>query len=169
MIKEPEGISFYSIRTDETFYAKLEPTIAAMINSSDMGINASRGQDFGWRLAPKWVKLVRDFADDESKMDTLAAKLRLEDGEVPSTTQILNYIYGRQVRDYLRRLKDEESPFADKYAQAISDGKASDARSMPVAEEMDDIPAELPEEVAADDDELIPEVPKKPAAKKSQP
>jgi len=163
-LKEPEGISFYSIRTDETFYAKLEPTIAAMINSSDMGINASRGQDFGWRLAPKWVKLVRDFAADETKMDTLAAKLRLEDGEVPTTTQILNYIYGRQVRDYLRRLKDEEAPFADKYAQAITDGKATPAGSAKVADELDELPEESEPE---DGEDLIPEKPKpaKPAQK----
>jgi len=168
-LKEPEGISFFSIRTGETFYAKLEPTIAAMINSSDMGINASRGQDFGWRLAPKWVKLVRDFADDESKMDTLAAKLRLEDGEVPSTTQILNYIYGRQVRDYLRRLKDEEAPFADKYAQDIAEGRATEAQSRPVAQELDEIPEDVDEADLApadDDDELIPAVPKKNAKQK---
>ena len=119
-LKEPEGISFYSIKTGETFYAKLEPTISAMINSSDMGINASRGQDFGWRLHPDWVKKVRDFKRDESKMDTLSAKLRLEEGQTPSTTQILYYIYGRQVRAYIQRLEEEENPFAEEYQKAIS-------------------------------------------------
>ncbi|MES2367791.1 MAG: hypothetical protein V4563_18080 [Pseudomonadota bacterium] len=121
--QEPTGIPFYSIRTDETHYAKLEPTIQAYINSSDMGINASRGQDFGWRLAPEWVQKVRDFIDDETKMDTLAAKLRLEEGESPSTIQILNYMYGRQVRQYLQRLREDEAPFADKYQQNIAKGR----------------------------------------------
>jgi hypothetical protein len=104
ILKEPEGIAFFSVKTGETFYCKLEPTIQAMINSSDMGINASRGQDFGWRLAPEWVKKVRDFRNDETKVDSLAARLRLEDGVSPSTTQILYYIYGREVRAYLQRL-----------------------------------------------------------------
>jgi hypothetical protein len=119
-LEEPKGISFFSIRTGDTHYAKLEPTIQAYINSSDMGINASRGQDYGWRLAPEWVKKVRAFRNDESKMDTLAAKLRLNDGESPTTTQILYYIYGRQVRAYLNRLKEDSSPFEEKYQKDIS-------------------------------------------------
>lgn len=144
-VQEPEGISFFSIKTGETFYAKLEPTIAALINSSDMGINASRGQDFGWRLSPKWVKLVREFSRDEDKMDTLASKLRLEDGESPTTTQILNYIYGRQVREYLQRLKEEDAPFAEQYQQEISDRGPG---TPPPAEVDDDfgIPEDEPEE-----------------------
>ena len=56
VIEEPKGISFFSIRTGETHYGKLEPTIAAYLNSSDLGINASRGQDYGWRLSPEWVQ-----------------------------------------------------------------------------------------------------------------
>lgn len=125
ILQEPEGIAFFSVKTGETFYGKLEPTISALINSSDMGINASRGQDFGWRLAAEWVNAVRDFQQDEDKMDTLAAKLRLEDGESPSTVQILNYLYGRQVRAYLQRLKEEEAPFADQYQKDIAAGSSS--------------------------------------------
>jgi hypothetical protein len=119
-LKEPEGIAFFSIKTGETHYCRLEPTIAAYINSSDMGINASRGQDFGWRLDPEWVKKIRNFRSDEDRMDTLAAKLRLEDGVSPSTTQILYYIYGRQVRQYLQRLREEDAPFEEQYQKDIS-------------------------------------------------
>lgn len=119
-LQEPEGIAFFSIKTGETMYARLEPTIAAFINSSDMGVNASRGQDYGWRLDPEWVKKIRAFRADEDAMDRLSAKLRLEDGVSPSTTQILYYIYGRQVRAYLQSLQDAENPFEDQYQQAIS-------------------------------------------------
>lgn len=125
ILQEPEGIAFFSVKTGETFYGKLEPTISALINSSDMGINASRGQDFGWRLAAEWVNAVTDFQQDEDKMDTLAAKLRLEDGESPSTVQILNYLYGRQVRAYLQRLKETDAPFAEQYQKDIAAGKSS--------------------------------------------
>lgn len=130
ILQEPEGIAFFSVKTGETFYGKLEPTISALINSSDMGINASRGQDFGWRLAPEWVNAVRDFQQDEDKMDTLAAKLRLEDGESPSTVQILNYLYGRQVRAYLQRLKEEEAPFADQYQKDIAAGASGNKKAV---------------------------------------
>lgn len=131
-LKEPEGIAFFSIKTGETMHARLEPTIAAFINSSDMGINASRGQDYGWRLDPEWVKKIRAFRADEDAMDRLAAKLRLEDGQSPSTTQILYYIYGRQVRAYLQRLQEEEAPFADQYQRDIS--PSADRQSAPVPE-----------------------------------
>ena len=119
-LKEPEGITFFSVKTGETMYGRLEPTIAAFINSSDMGINASRGQDYGWRLHPDWVKKVRAFRADEDSMDRLAAKLRLEDGVSPNTTQILYYMYGRQVRQYLQRLQEEENPFEQQYQEEIS-------------------------------------------------
>lgn len=123
--EEPKGIPFFSINTGETHYARLEPTIQAYINSSDMGINASRGQDFGWRLDAEWVKKIRDFRTDDTKVDALAAKLRLEDGESPNTIQILNYIYGRQVRSYLQKLREDESPYAEQYQQDISTGRAA--------------------------------------------
>lgn len=124
-LREPKGIAFYSIKTGETFYAKLEPTIAALINSSDMGINASRGQDFGWRLAADWVKKVKAFSEDETKVDNLATKLRLEDGDTPTTQQILYYIYGREVRRYLQRLKDDDTPFAQQYQEDLSGKKSA--------------------------------------------
>lgn len=175
-LQEPEGIGFYNIKSDETHYAKLEPTIQAYINSSDMGINASRDQDFGWRLEPKWVKAVRDFQNDEDKMDTLSAKLRLEDGVSPNTIQILLYIYGRQVRAYLQRLRDDDTPYAEKYQQAI----ARPQRPAPTEPVMDPITEDVSEadlEPADDtaDFEMTPETeaPKdkaaKPEAKETKP
>lgn len=166
-LREPEGIAFFSIKTGETFYAKLEPTIAALINSSDMGINASRGQDFGWRLAPTWVKKVREFKADEDKMDALANKLRLEDGVAPSTIQILNYIYGRQVRAYLQSLQEHENPFEQQYQQDISGGTAD--KPMPthlrVAAEDEQVTETVDEaDLMPDDDE--PEEVKPPKAAK---
>lgn len=152
-IKEPEGISFFSVKTGETFHAKLEPTISALINSSDMGINASRGQDFGWRLGKEWVKKVRDFRANEDNMDTLAAKLRLEDGVTPTTTQILYYIYGRQVRQYLQRLRDEENPFEEQYQRDISVTDANGKRRPTHIEAAAD-PDEVTETV--DESDLLP-------------
>lgn len=151
--QEPEGIAFFSIKTGETHHARLEPTIAAYINSSDMGINASRGQDFGWRLDPEWVKKIRAFRADEDKMDALAAKLRLEDGVSPNTTQILYYIYGRQVRAYLQRLKEEEAPFEDQYQRNIS-GAPGQQESVPTRHQRAMEQDEVTEVV--DDADLMP-------------
>jgi hypothetical protein len=153
-LQEPQGIGFFSIKTGETHYAKLEPTITAYINSSDMGINASRGQDFGWRLEAAWVKKIRDFRSDEDKMDTLAAKLRLEDGVSPSATQILYYIYGRQVRAYLQHLKEESTPFEEQYQQDISAGRKPSSE-LPKEPALDTVSEDVDENdlVPADDED----------------
>lgn len=122
LVQEPEGISFFSIRTGETHFGKLEPTIAAYINSSDIGINASRGQDYGWRLSPEWVKKVRDFRQDETKMSVLTAK---NGGQKPNLTQILYYMYGEQLQRYFESQEENENPYEEVYAQMIATGKIS--------------------------------------------
>jgi hypothetical protein len=115
--KEPEGIAFFNIKSGDTHYAKLEPQIQAYINSSDMGINASRNQDYGWRLAPEWVKAVKAFRRDNSKMAVLASR---NDGRKVTTTQILYYLYGEQIRNYKDIAEEEANPFEEKYLQDIS-------------------------------------------------
>lgn len=178
-LKEPEGIAFFSVQTGETMYGRLEPTIAAFINSSDMGINASRGQDYGWRLDPEWVKKIRAFRADEDSMDRLSAKLRLEDGQSPSTTQILYYIYGRQVRAYLQRLQEEEQPFAEQYQRDISPNAGRQSEPVPEhpmpthlarAAEDEGVTEDVDEEdlVPAEDEEETPPADKKPTQPKKK-
>jgi hypothetical protein len=115
--KGPKGIGFFNIKTGDTHYCRLEPQIQAYINSSDMGINASRDQDFGWRLEPEWVKKVKDFRRNEIKMERLVSR---NGGQKVTTTQILYAIYGEQVRVYNQQLEDEESPFEEEYLQNVS-------------------------------------------------
>lgn len=114
---EPKGIGFFNIKTGDTHYAKLEPQIQAYINSSDMGINASKDQDFGWRLEPEWVKKVRVFRKNETKMEALVTR---NGGQKPTTTQILYTIYGSQLRAAQERAEEGDSPFEEKYLNDIS-------------------------------------------------
>lgn len=147
--QEPQGIPFFSIKTGETFYAKLEPTISAFINSSDMGINASRDQDFGWRLAPDWVKKVKEFRRDPSKMQFLSSKIQ---GQKPTTVQILFHMYSEEVREYENYLEDYENPYEDDYQRAIADKPEPKAKP----EAVNDIPETVDEAdlMPADDEEI---------------
>jgi len=113
----PKGIGFFNIKTGETHHARLEPQIQAFINSSDMGINASRGQDFGWRLEPEWVKKVKAFRKDEIKMSFIVSR---NGGQKPTTTQILYAIYGDQLRANQEAASENENPFEEEYLQNIS-------------------------------------------------
>jgi hypothetical protein len=120
----PKGIEFFNIKSGDTHYCRLEPTIQAYINSSDMGINASRGQDFGWRLAPSWIQLVREFRKNENKMANLGAKLRLEEDQSPSLIQILYAIYGGQLRAARVASEEYENAYEEEYLQKINADKA---------------------------------------------
>lgn len=116
-LQEPKGIGFFNIKSGETHYLKLEAQIQAYINSSDMGINASRGQDFGWRLDPEWVKRVKAFRRDATQMSILASK---NSGQKPTTVQILYYLYGEQLRAFEEVLEENENPYEEQYLQDIS-------------------------------------------------
>lgn len=138
-IEEPKGIGFFSVKTGETHYCKLEPTIAAYINSSDMGINASRGQDFGWRLDPEWVKRVKAFRRDRTQMQILSAA---NNGQKPTTIQILHYLYGEEVRAYQEDLEENENPYEDQYQDEIS-GRNSPAQAVETPVSLPDIPKNI--------------------------
>lgn len=137
-VQEPEGIAFYNIKSGETHYAKLEPTIAAYINSSDVGINASRDQDFGWRLGADWVKRVRDFRRDPIQMQMLVNK---NGGQKINTVQILYYLYGEELRAYEQEVEDNENPYEDEYQRQIDEGKVAPKASKPKAAPKPEVPA----------------------------
>lgn len=122
----PKGIGFFNIKSGEVHYARLEAQIQAYINSSDLGINASRGQDFGWRLAPEWVKKVREFRRNETKMEVLSAR---NGGQKVTTTQVLYAIYGEQLRAAQERAEANENPFEEEYLRQINDRAESAAPS----------------------------------------
>lgn len=163
---EPQGIGFFSIKTKDTHYARLEPTIQAYINSSDMGINASRGQDFGWRLAAEWVHMVRDFRRDDAKMANLGAKLRLEEDESPSLTQILFSIYGAQIRSARLKAQEEENPYEEEYLEAISDKKKPKSQTSEELANFDKIAAQDEPTPAPENPGAPAEKPEKAAKKK---
>lgn len=112
----PNGVPFYNISSDETHYAKLPATISAYINSSDMGVNASKGQDYKWRLAPEWVKRLRQFRQSTSSMRAL--RIELGHDEI-SDINILNHLYSEQVRAWHEAQQQEETPYLDKYLDQV--------------------------------------------------
>ena len=164
---QPKGIGFYNIKTGETHYARLEPQIQAYINSSDMGINASRDQDFGWRLEPEWVKKVKAYRRNETKMEFLTSR---NGGQKVTTTQILYAIYGEQLRAAQERADENEAPFEEEYLQAISSRYDDETQPEAIVESVDEDDldtSDLKEEAPApEQDEPAPAVePTKPGPK----
>ena len=138
-----------------------------------MGINASRDQDYGWRLAPEWVQRVRDFKSNRTAMSILTQK---NDGRKPTTTQILYYMYGEELAEYYESMEENENPYEEQYLAAINAGvsprEAAEKAGLPQAladfqslEEDDDIADLIDDTISEDDDdEPTPPAPQEPAA-----
>jgi len=162
---QPKGIGFFNIKSGETHYARMEPQIQAYINSSDLGINASRGQDFGWRLEPEWVKRVKDFRRNETKMEFLTTR---NGGQKVTTTQILYAIYGEQLRAAQEQADEHESPFEEEYLSEISskpEPKSEAAIKPAVEDDLDDLD---PKEEEPTTEEESPVVAPKPSVTKKK-
>lgn len=158
--QEPQGIAFFNVKSGETHYAKLEPTIQAYINMSDLGINASRGQDFGWKLGADWVKRIRAFRRDPMQMQILSAR---NNGAKPTITQILYYLYGQELATFQEEQEEHEAPFAEQYQRDTAEAPRTGGGSQPSA--LADFQDEGEDDDIADliDEEMdIPEQPDSP-------
>lgn len=128
--QEPKGVPFFSVKSGDTHYARSEAQIQAYINSSDMGVNASRGQDFGWRLGADWVKAVKEYRRDDIKMAALQTR---NEGRKVTDINILHAIYGEQLRKYYDRKEEEENPYEEDYRQEVSGKKKEEPALAPAA------------------------------------
>jgi len=159
----PKGVAFYSVKSDETRHAISGAQIQAYLNSSDMGINASHGQNFGWRLAPEWVQKVKEFRKDEAKMERLSAKIG---GGKVTVPQVLAAIYGAELRAYSQNREDDENPFEEKYLQEIAkNSQPQQPVATPVAPQ--EVTPEVEPEIVEPDPELAPVAPPAPTVEKA--
>ena len=109
-----KGVKFYNINTNESVTLELQPQIAAFINSSNLGVNASRGMDKGWRIAPELAVEVEDFQADLEKMRKLSDRI-----SVP--------IEGITVPDILFFISEEEALRARRETGLTEKGKYEDS------------------------------------------
>jgi hypothetical protein len=72
-------IIFENIDTHETVGVSREndgkyygAKLSALINSSNLGINADRGQDFGYRLQPEQQAILEDWESDPAVIDRVS-------------------------------------------------------------------------------------------------
>ena len=72
-------IVFENIETGETVGIRqeeegfmAEAKISALVNSSNMGINAARGQDFGWRLGAEHQATLEEWKEDAQMVEKVS-------------------------------------------------------------------------------------------------
>lgn len=69
------SVSFFNIKTGEERALDDSAHIAAFVNSSDMGKNARKGQDFSWRISPELKAKVEDYSEDAAKLQEISQRL----------------------------------------------------------------------------------------------
>lgn len=65
-------VRFFNEKNGQTVTLTREPQIAAFVNSSNMSINASQGQDFGWRLDAEDVIRIEEMRKDMQTINRIA-------------------------------------------------------------------------------------------------
>lgn len=65
--------------------------LSAVINSSNLSINADRGQDYGWRLDPEQQALIEEWEQDGQMIDRVANHFKTPVDSL-SHTEFLQYL-----------------------------------------------------------------------------
>ncbi len=109
--------------------------ILAYLEKSSRSVNASKGQNYHWELAPEWVVMLEKIRDTPSKMKEIAESVNspidmLNDG------QILTYIAAEEaakqaVKDRKRVSQDEIDYFAE--VASLREKEANKGKKKPAA------------------------------------
>lgn len=119
-------IKFFNIKTGETRVIDpslidptfVEPAISALYNSGNLHVNATRGQDFGWRLSPETIKRIRDIKIDDVLMNRIATSIQrpLED---ITEADILTWIAKDDARKEAAKNQQAEGDFSAQYEEEL--------------------------------------------------
>jgi len=116
------GIEFYNVRTKERITLTEPHHIAAYINSSDLHVNALKGQDFGWRLAPAVVVQIDKLRGDFDALQRISQRIGVPVDEITTINLVneISYQQGLRERAAAARLEAEPEYKADYEAELES-------------------------------------------------
>lgn len=96
------AIIFENIDTGETYAVSRElegkhfgAKLSALINSSNLSVNADRGQDFGYRLAPEQQALLEQWEEDGEMIDKVTQFTKVPTDSL-THTEFLSYMLYQQ-------------------------------------------------------------------------
>lgn len=129
-------INFMNIKTGERKNLSEPHHIAAYLNSSDLGVNSNKGQDFGWRLAPEIIVRVDEMANDAMLLQNLATNLGIPIDELTTTHLVQHISFMEDQANRMSQSRREREPeFKNQYDMEIA--------KLRKGEDWDDAPAEV--------------------------
>jgi hypothetical protein len=119
-IKTGEVVTFETI-TDRVSRAA---QIDAFVNSSNLGVNANKGQDFGWRLLAETQADFDDIKSDANQLNAIAQATGVM-AENITDGQILAYMVGQEMRSEAAKAVKVENiaQFEDAYRRKVAQAK----------------------------------------------
>lgn len=120
------AVKFFNIRSGETRTIDpslidptfVEPAITALFNSGNLHVNATRGQDFGWRLAPETIKRIRDIKQDDLQMQRIAVQQQIPLENI-SETDVLTWIVKDDARKEALKNQQTEGDYNAQYEKEL--------------------------------------------------
>lgn len=100
------SVTFRNVNTNEVRVITNPHHIGAFLNSSDLGTNSNKGQDFGWRLDFDMVDKLDDLAGNPTALDELSRRIGVP---VDELTQI-------HLLNHLSHLEDTEKASVERRA-----------------------------------------------------
>lgn len=113
------GIKFYNINSGEERMCDTEALITAFYNSSNLHVNATVGQDLGWRLSKETVRRMRDIQEDEEKMEKIVRRFRLNEESEVTDSHVLTYIFQQDLTNARKSEESKQGQFARQYEEDI--------------------------------------------------
>lgn len=137
------AIEFFNVNTGERRTITRAHQVGAFINSSDLGENKDRGQDFGWRIAPEQMVKVEELKSDSRALRDIAERrgIAVQDLKVLHLVQYLSE--QEELESSKNKLvEDSNGPkFQDKYEEelrALKKKKADQAAAKKAADKKSD-------------------------------
>lgn len=125
------AIKFFNIHSGETRVADTPELIAGFMNSSDLGVNARVGQDFGWRVSPEEVAKMRILRNDQVTLERISQryKINLEDIQ---DHDLLNWISDQNPSERNNTTNEihEQNAHEDEYNKAVAKAVAAAEKAL---------------------------------------
>lgn len=119
-IKSNEEVSFEGTADRNLRSAQID----AYVNSSNMGVNANKGQDFAWRLDPEVAAEFDDIKSNYTRLKEISDATGVTPENI-TDGQILSHMVSQELaKDSAKRAKVENvSSYEDEYRQRVNNAK----------------------------------------------
>lgn len=138
--KEAIGISFENIVSGEVRVCTTTEQIAAFVNSSDIGPNASKKQDFNWRLSPDDLVELERLKRDPAIMERIASNNQISAEDV-ADYNVLKYMANLRFAEAARAREAEEMDHESDYERRVREARENRGKKAAADKEEKKAPA----------------------------